>query len=375
MRTFANPVRKVNAEVIGLDVHQRVIVACRLDRRGGQVGERSFEGTREGLEGFLRDVVGRRRPHVALEACGGFLWVYDVLVERLGVERVHLAQPRRIQMIANSKSKNDRNDAFWLAYLTYEGRLPEAHVPESVYRELRVASRERIHAVQARSDAIRRLRSHLRQMGERLPTKAFDTKKGRGFVEELILRTPGCRGMALREILAEHDAFDSAAGRWAEELERIAKDLPDARTLAREIPGVGPVLSATILGETGAIRRFSSAKALGRFTGLTPSDRSTGGEQIHGGITREGSKTLRWALMEAVTHCYLARRGVALAVADWTRAKAQRLGALKARVAAARKLAESIWRLFHWGECFDASKPFGGPRPEDPAVRRALGLA
>ena len=32
----------------------------------------------------------------------------------------------------------------------------------------------------------------------------------------------------------------------------------------------------------------------------------------------------------------------------------------KARAAGARKLAESIWRLFHWGETFDASKPFGG---------------
>lgn len=375
MRTFASPVRKVNAEVIGLDVHQRVIVACRLDRRGGQVGEHSFEGTREGLEGFLRDVVGRRRPHVALEACGGFLWVYDALVGRLGADRVHLAQPRRIQMIANSTSKNDRNDAFWLAYLTFEGRLPEAHVPADVYRELRIASRERVHAVQARSDAIRRLRSHLRQMGERLPTKAFDTQKGRAFVEDLIVRTPGCRGMALRETLAEYDAFDAAAVRWAEELERIAQGVPEAKTLADEIPGVGPVLSATILGETGAIDRFASAKALGRFTGLTPSDRSTGGEQIHGGITREGSKTLRWALMEAVTHCYLARKGAGLAVGDWTRAKAKRLGGLKARVAAARKLAESIWRLFHWGECFDAARPFGGLRPPNPDVRRRLGIA
>src|SRR5437868_6841673 len=211
MRTFANPVRKVNAEVIGLDVHQQVIVACRLDRKGGRVGEHSFPGTREGFEEFLRDVVGRRKPHVALEACGGFLWVYDALVERLGAAKVHLAQPRRIQMIANSTSKNDRNDAFWLAYLTFEGRLPEAHVPESVYRELRIASRERIHAVQGRSDAIRRLRSHLRQMGERLPTKAFDTKKGRAFLEELLGRTQGCRGRALREILAEHDAFDATA--------------------------------------------------------------------------------------------------------------------------------------------------------------------
>ena len=97
--------------------------------------------------------------------------------------------------------------------------------------------------------------------------------------------------------------------------------------------------------------------------------------QIQGGITREGSRVLRWALMEAVAHCLLSKRGVALAVGDWTRSKAERLGKLKARVAAARKLSESIWRLIHGGEAFDAAKPFGGKRPENPEVRRAVGLA
>ena len=165
------------------------------------------------------------------------------------------------------------------------------------------------------------------------------------------------------------------AARWAEELERHAQGLPDAAVLRREIPGVGPVLSATILGETGDVRRFSSPKALGRYTGMTPSERSTGGVQIQGAITREGSRVLRWALMEAVAHCLLAKRGVALAVGDWTRSKSERLGKLKARVAAARKLSESIWRLIHAGETFDAAKPFGGKRLEDPQARRAVGLA
>ena len=169
--------------------------------------------------------------------------------------------------------------------------------------------------------------------------------------------------------------FDALAQRWKLELERLAQELPDAATLDREIPGVGKVLAATILGETGDVRRFSSPKALGRFTGMTPKERSTGGVQIQGGITREGSRALRWALMEAVAHCFLASKGAALAVADWTRSKAKRLGKLKARVAAARKLAESIWRLIHCGETFDAAKPFGGRRPEDPALRRAVGLA
>lgn len=277
-------------------------------------------------------------------------------------------------MIANSKKKNDRNDAFWLAYLAFEGRLPEAHVPERPLRELRIASRERTHAVNVRSNAIRRLRAHMRQLGERLPTVSFDTKQGRAFAAQLAARTRGARGLAMREALTEIAHFDAAVKRWEARLDRLCKKLPAARDLRREIPGVGKILAATILGETGSIERFASPKALARFTGLTPSDRSTGGVQIHGAITREGSSHLRWALVQAVMHCMQCKRGPGLAVGDWTRARARKLGRGKARVAAARKLAESIWRLFHWGERFDAAKPFGGRAVEDPVLRRRLGL-
>lgn len=312
-------------------------------------------------------------PHFALEACGGFLWVFDLLVGRYGRSRVHLAQPRRIQMIANSTRKNDRNDAFWLAYLTFEGRLPEAHVPGSIHCGLRIAGRERIHAVQSRADAIRRLRSHMRQMGERLPTISFDTKAERTFVEDLVLRTQGTRDSALRESQAEIDHFAATVARWEEEIDELCEDLPEVKTLREEIPGVGRILAATIIAETGDPRRFRSPKAFGRFTGLRPSERSAGGEQIHGGITREGSPHLRWALIQAVMHCMRSKEGAALAVGDWTRARAKRLGKRKARAAAARKLAESIWRLFRHGEAFDAAKPFGGRALHHPALRAGMG--
>jgi hypothetical protein len=72
---FSSPVSRVNAEVIGLDVHQKITACCRLDRRGRKLSDHTIGGDRESLEKFLLEVVGRRRPHFALEACGGFEWV------------------------------------------------------------------------------------------------------------------------------------------------------------------------------------------------------------------------------------------------------------------------------------------------------------
>ncbi len=110
------------------------------------------------------------------------------------------------------------------------------------------------------------------------------------------------------------------------------------------------VLAATIAAESGPIRRFRTAKAYASYTGLTPSDRSTGGRMIHGGIDRAGSSHLRWALGQMVMACQRSRHGPGVAVGNWVRAKQKRMSIKgKARCAAARKLAESIWRLFHYG--------------------------
>jgi hypothetical protein len=116
--------------VIGLDVHKDLTVYSWLNRRGEEVESGTLPSRGEDLRRFLRGKVGRKKTHIAFEASRSSLWVYELLVEMYGRDRVHLAQANKIRAIASSKSKNDFNDAWWLAYMTYEGRLPEAYVPE-----------------------------------------------------------------------------------------------------------------------------------------------------------------------------------------------------------------------------------------------------
>jgi transposase len=358
---------KVNAPVVGLDVHKRLIEFCVLDALGDVAEDGRVDGDRESVSALLERVLADARTHVALEACGLSLWIYDLLVERIGRERVHLAQPARVRPIAMSQQKNDRNDAWWLAYLAFEGRLPESYVPPAVYREARIAARERIEAVKMRSRAIVRLKAELAQMGEKLTaSQNLDSPSARAEVEALVAHTQGAQGAKLRRCLKTFDHFTAERDFWAEQLESTSAKLPGVKQLEEEIPGVGKTLAPTILAETGPVERFVSAKALGGFTGFAPSDRSTGGRQIHGHMTREGSPVLRWALVEAVMHCSRSTDGPRGAISRWVKNKARRTGRGKARVAAARKLAEAIWRLFHLGECFDVARAFGGLPPETP---------
>ena len=360
MRKLANPVQKVKGQVIGLDVHKRMITYCILDRGGREIACGEFGGRPASLERFLTEHVGRRKTHLAFESSGHSLWVYDRLIEQYGQERVHVAQAKKIRAIANSQEKNDANDAFWLAYLTHEGRLPEAYVPPTTYRELRIATRERTQLVRRRTVLLQRLRAHLAQIGRTVPTRTLRTIKARRFVREVAAELPGERGHALTLALREVEYQEKVIAEWEVRIAAIAEELPEVHAIEEHMPGAGRILAAAIVAESGPIRRFRTPKAYGGYTGLTPTDRSTGGRTIHGGIDRAGSPHLRWALTQMAMACLRTRRGPGVAVGNWIRAKQKRMSIKgKARCAAARKLAESIWRLFHYGECFDPARPFG----------------
>jgi len=82
------------------------------------------------------------------------------------------------------------------------------------------------------------------------------------------------------------------------ELRGMVKDDPDVKLLMT-IPGIGYYDALLIKAEVGDIGRFRCGDHLASYTGLVPSTRSSDGVTRHGRITGEGSRWLRWALVEA----------------------------------------------------------------------------
>ena len=166
MKKLQKSVARFKGNTLGLDVHKVMIRYSVIDASGDEVANESIRSDK--VE--LKALIDRRRAdgtplQVVLEASGCFVWAYDVLVERLGRGHVHVAAPSKVRVIAEAGEKTDATDAWWLAYLQYEGRLPKAFVAEGDLRELRVACREHHAVVEERSDLMRRMRSHLAQLG------------------------------------------------------------------------------------------------------------------------------------------------------------------------------------------------------------------
>lgn len=363
MQKLRRRMEKFKGLSVGLDLHKEFIQVSVLDEEGDEVrAERIDSGSHE-LRKLLRELEGSGRPlRAALEASGCFLWVYDLLVAELGRSSVQVAAPSKVRVIAEGGDKTDANDAWWLAYLSHEGRLPRAFVAEGDLRDLRIASRELRRVTDERGDLKRRLRSHFAQLGMTFAHSAWDSEKGRRGIDTLVraaAREHGLRGEAIARLWDRVRAMGEEVEHWRGRVEHLSAKFDEVALMERELPGVGVQLAAVVWSELGDPRRYRRAKAYAKATGLTPDVHESGGRRRHKKkITRAGSAHVRWALTRAVLACTRCKYGPGTAVKAWLERAYRRKSKKAAIVAAARKLAEAIWRLFALGEAFDLRRVF-----------------
>jgi transposase len=144
---------------------------------------------------------------------------------------------------------------------------------------------------------------------------------------------------SLLELIATIDAEIASAQ------EEVAYHLAgDKGYLAiKEIPGVGPVLAGVFVAEIGDVTRFSSPDRLASWAGLTPRHHESDTTVHRGPITKQGSRLVRWAAVEAAQQ---QRAGTRLR-SDFLRiatSHGSTVGARKiARVAVARKIVHLVY--------------------------------
>jgi hypothetical protein len=109
--------------------------------------------------------------------------------------------------------------------------------------------------------------------------------------------------------------------------------------------GVGPVLAAVFVAEIGDVTRFDNPRQLCSWAGLTPRHRESDAHTHRGHITKQGSRLLRWAAVEAVSGAARDRSVTAI-----KRRVGDRRGRNIGRVAAARHLLTLVYYGLRDGE-------------------------
>src|SRR4051794_26351190 len=148
------------AILAGFDVHRAQITFDALDTETGEVLRGRFRSDRDAVSEWMAQFAGEH-VEVALEACTGWLFVYEALVGA-GVV-VHLAEPAETSALRGKKrhAKTDRADARWLRTLLVEGRLPEAWIPPAHVRGWRAQTRLRKTLVDERTCWLQRIQATL----------------------------------------------------------------------------------------------------------------------------------------------------------------------------------------------------------------------
>jgi transposase len=113
----------------------------------------------------------------------------------------------------------------------------------------------------------------------------------------------------------------------------------------QQIPGVGPVVGAVFVAELGDVTRFRHANQVASWAGLTPRHRESDTKVRRGRITKQGSRLVRWAAIEAAR----APRARGWLKRDYHRL-AERRGKNIAAVAVARKIVTLAFYALRDGE-------------------------
>lgn len=327
---------------IGLDLHQQYSVLVVKERLGRLVQRGKVPNDAEALRAFLAPLHGGTIT-VAVEATSNYYWMYETL-EALGCT-VKLAHPLKVRAIASARIKTDQIDAGVLCDLLRGDLLPTSYIPPAAIRELRELLRHRVRLVHDRTLGKNRLQAILTKLNHRVPCTDVFGKTGRAWLSTVAL--PAVFALQRDQLLAQIDHLTALVQQLDGRIRTLATTLPEARRLMA-IPGLGAFSSLLIVAEVGEIRRFPSPKQLVSYAGLAPGVYASGQTHHGRGITRQGSRYLRWILCEAIKHLVRTPGPLQLTYQELRRAK----GHGKATVACARKLLVGIFYVLRDGVPF-----------------------
>jgi transposase len=312
---------------LGVDLHRKLSHVVALDEAGRVVLERRFPNE----PSAFRRVFGELEPEpleVVFEATYGWGWFADLLADA-GIP-AHMAHPLATRAIAAGRVKNDAVDARTLAHLLRTNLLPESWIAPPEVREARRLVRMRISLVRMRSRLKAQVHALCADAGLAIPVSDLFGRRGRALLETLTLR-PTSAGRLAASLRPIDDVGREIVVADRELIARYRDD--DRIRRLTPIPGIGFLTAATIVAEVGDVGRFPTPERLTSWAGLTPTERSSADHTRRGHISTQGSRWLRWALVEAA-----ARIGRAPDLRRFADPIAERRGAKIARVAVARRL-------------------------------------
>jgi transposase len=331
----------------GVDLHAKSLFLVVLDHDGQVRFARNLPAR---PEPFLRAIAPFRDGLlVACECVHPWYWLADTC-------RDHdlpfvLGHAWAMKAVHGSKTKCDRKDAEAIARLLKGGNFPPAYAYPRERRGLRDLLRARLRLVRQRAELYGHVHTARRQAN--LPPVSNDVKyQSKRAAITADIADPFVRRRVDTD-LALLGPLDTAIRQLEADLQDAARQhFPTELAVLQSTPGVGPVLSLTILLEIDTIDRFDTRQQFCSYARLCGAVQESAGQRVGVGNRKAGNAWLKWAFSEAaVLSAQKDER-----IGGLLQRLASKLGKAKALSALAHKLGRAFYHMLHTKEVFDVNR-------------------
>ena len=292
---------KENLRFLGLDVHAETIAVAVAEPDGEVRSMGTIANREESIRKFIKKVGPAEQLRVCYEAGPTGFVLYWQLTQ-LGVECTVVA-PTLVPKKSGDRVKTDRRDALKLARSHRSGDLTAVWIPDEGSEALRDLVRAREAAKQDQLRARHRLSKFLLRSGQRpAPGVKAWTQIYMAWIRQIHFAQMAHESTKLdylhevehmgERVMRLEQAIAEAAKLASPELQEVIQGLQALR-------GIAHISAITIAAELGQISRFEGARQLMGYSGIVPSEDSTGKRKRRGSITKTGNSHQRRIAVEA----------------------------------------------------------------------------
>ncbi len=288
---------------VGLDVHAETI-AVAVAEPDGTVRSLGLVANRpESIRRLVRKLAPVEEQRFCYEA-GPTGYVLYWQLTALGAQ-CEVVAPSLVPVKPGDRVKTDRRDALKLAHSYRAGDLTAVWVPDAAHEALRDLVRAREAAKTDLLRARHRLGKFLLRHGRRRPEKLKSawTKLHLEWIKTKVHFEQPAQEVVLADSVHEVEHLMTRIERLDQAILEAARLAPPRMKAVIEalqaLRGIAQVGAVTIVAELGAISRFTKPRELMGYSGLVPSENSSGERTRHGSITKTGNAHLRRVIVEA----------------------------------------------------------------------------
>jgi transposase len=279
---------------------------------------------------------------VGMEACGtAHHWAREI--RTLGHE-VRLMPAHYVKAYVK-RGKNDAADAEAICEAVTRPTMRFVAVKTKEQQAVLVMHRTRELLVRQRTQTVNALRGLLAEFGISEPQGIWHIGRLRAHLDEDTVPEPGRTVLTL--LVEQLDGLDKRVDGVNAEIQAWHRANPVSKRLTK-IPGIGTVIATAMVATVGDASLFRSGREFAAWLGLVPRQRSTGGKQRLGRISRQGDQYIRRLLIIGAQAALLRSKHVRANA--WVQGLLGRCARLKVAVALANKTARIAWAVMAKGE-------------------------